>query len=62
MLKLNKKIKGMKVLMVDGTSTNLNILEHILKLSGLDIPGTRHEKNTGNGKYEYTTGPVIIEN
>jgi two-component system cell cycle response regulator len=38
MVKLDKeKFPGMKVLMVDDTSANLNILGHILKLSGLDV-------------------------
>lgn len=38
MVKLDtEKFPGMKVLMVDDTSTNLNILGHILNLSGLDV-------------------------
>ena len=38
MVKIDKeKFPGMKVLMVDDTSTNLNILGHILKQSGLEV-------------------------
>ena len=38
MVKLDtEKFPGMKVLIVDDTSTNLNILGHILNLSGLDV-------------------------
>ena len=38
MVKLDiEKFPGMKVLMVDDTPAKLNILGHILKLSGLDV-------------------------